>query len=155
MFLFVGFFGLPGYAEETQEQQVERLIRELQDSDSDIRSIAAVTLGEIGPEAKDAIPALIQLLQDQDAEGFARANAALVLGQIGEGAEDAMSVLQHTYEHTYLGPVMLVSGQTLHLLPLLLSDLIPMPHSHERTPLHPDPATVVSKQEPHSLHLLL
>ena len=93
MFLFVGFFGLLGYAEETQEQQVERLIRELQDSDSDIRSIAAVTLGEIGPEAKDAIPALIQLLQDQDAEGFARANAALALGQIGEGAEDAMSVL--------------------------------------------------------------
>ena len=93
MFLFVGFFGLPGYAEETQEQQVERLIRELQDSDSDIRSIAAVTLGEIGPEAKDAIPALIQLLQDQDAEGFARANAALALGQIGERAEDAMSVL--------------------------------------------------------------
>ena len=35
MFLFVGFFGLMGYAEETQEQQVERLIRELQDSDSD------------------------------------------------------------------------------------------------------------------------
>ena len=93
MFLFVGFFGLLGYAEETQEQQVERLIRELQDSDSDIRSIAAVTLGEIGPEAKDAIPALIQLLQDQDAEGFARANAALALGQIGEGAKDAMSVL--------------------------------------------------------------
>ena len=93
MFLFVGFFGLPGYAEETQEQQVERLIRELQDSDSDIRSIAAVTLGEIGPEAKDAIPALIQLLQDQDAEGFARANAALALGQIGERTEDAMSVL--------------------------------------------------------------
>jgi len=93
MFLFVGFFGLLGYAEETQEQQVERLIRELQDSDSDIRSIAAVTLGEIGPEAKDAIPALIQLLQDQDAEGFARANAALALGQIGEGTEDAMSVL--------------------------------------------------------------
>ena len=37
MFLFVGFFGLLGYAEETQEQQVEKLIKQLQDQDSDVR----------------------------------------------------------------------------------------------------------------------
>ena len=93
MFLLVGCFRLLAYAEETQEQQVERLIRELQDSDSDIRSIAAVTLGEMGPEAKDAVPALIQLLQDQDAEGFVRGNAARALGEIGSGAVDAVPVL--------------------------------------------------------------
>ena len=51
--LLVCLLSLLAYADETQEQQVERLIRELQDSDSDIRSIAAVTLGEMGPEAKD------------------------------------------------------------------------------------------------------
>ena len=37
MVLLVGFFGLLGYAEETQEQQVERLIKQLQDADSDVR----------------------------------------------------------------------------------------------------------------------
>ena len=78
---------------ENQDQQVERLIRELQDTDSDVRSIAAVTLGEIGPEAEDAVPILIKLLQDQDAEGFVRANAATALGKIGEGASKAVHTL--------------------------------------------------------------
>ena len=78
---------------ENQDQQVERLIRELQDTDSDVRSIAAVALGEIGPEAEDAVPILIKLLQDQDAEGFVRANAATALGKIGEGASKAVPAL--------------------------------------------------------------
>ena len=78
---------------ENQDQQVERLIRELQDTDSDVRSIAAVTLGEIGPEAEDAVPILIKLLQDQDEEGFVRANAATALGKIGEGASKAVPAL--------------------------------------------------------------
>ena len=78
---------------ENQDQQVERLIRELQETDSDVRSIAAVTLGEIGPEAEDAVPILIKLLQDQDAEGFVRANAATALGKIGEGASKAVPAL--------------------------------------------------------------
>ena len=91
--LLVCLLGLMAYAEETQEQQVERLIKELQDPDSDVRSIAAVTLGEIGSEAKDAVPALIQLLQDQDAEGFVRANAALALREIGPEAKDAVPAL--------------------------------------------------------------
>ena len=78
---------------ENQDQQVERLIRELQETDSDVRSIAAVTLGEIGPEAEDAVPILIKLLQDQDEEGFVRANAATALGKIGEGASKAVPAL--------------------------------------------------------------
>jgi len=96
--LLVCLLSLLAYAEETQEQQVERLIRELQDTDSDIRSIAAVTLGEIGPEAKDAVPALIQLLQDQDAEGFVRGNAARALGEIGSGAVDAVPALKQALQ---------------------------------------------------------
>ena len=79
--LLVCLLGLMAYAEETQEQQVERLIKELQDPDSDVRSIAAVTLGEMGPEAKDAVPALIQLLQDQSSD--VRLNAAVALKNIG------------------------------------------------------------------------
>ena len=79
MFLFVGFFGLLVYADETQEQKVERLIKELQDEDSGVRVNAAWALGEIG--AVDAVPALIQALQDPDSE--VRVNVVWVLGQIG------------------------------------------------------------------------
>ena len=53
MVLLVGFFGLLGYAEETREQQVERLIKQLQDADSDVRSNAAMALREIGESAKN------------------------------------------------------------------------------------------------------
>ena len=90
MFLFIGFFGLLAYAEETQEQQVERLIRELQDEDSSVR--AAGSLVQIG---KDAVPALIQALQDQHAEGFARMHAAEALWQIGtpEGIKATVPVV--------------------------------------------------------------
>ncbi len=76
MFLFVGFFGLLVYADETQEQKVERLIKELQDEDSGVRVNAAWALGEIG--AVDAVPALIQALQDKG-RGV-RASAAGALG---------------------------------------------------------------------------
>ena len=79
MFLFVGFFGLLVYADETREQKVERLIKELQDEDSGVRVNAAWALGEIG--AVDAVPALIQALQDPDSE--VRVNVVWVLGQIG------------------------------------------------------------------------
>ena len=39
--LLVYLLSLLAYAEEIQEQEVERLIRELQDADSDVRSNAA------------------------------------------------------------------------------------------------------------------
>ena len=45
--LLIRFLSLPAYAEEPQEQQVERPIRELQDADSDVLSIAAGALGNI------------------------------------------------------------------------------------------------------------
>ena len=43
VFLFVSFFGLLVYADETQEQQVERLIKLLQDQNGDVRKNAAST----------------------------------------------------------------------------------------------------------------
>ena len=85
--LLAFILGLLAYAEETQEQQVDRLIRELQNSDSDIRSIAAVTLGWIGSE--DEVPALIQALQNGDKD--VRVNAVVTLGQIE--SEDVVPVL--------------------------------------------------------------
>ena len=77
--LLVCLLGLLTYADETQEQQVERLIRELQDEDSNVRGSAALALGQIG--SKDAVSALIQALQDQNQE--VRATAAGALARIG------------------------------------------------------------------------
>ena len=51
--LLVCLLSLLAYAEETQEQQVERLIKQLQDADSDVRSNAAMALREIGEGAKN------------------------------------------------------------------------------------------------------
>ena len=45
VFLFVSFLGLLVYADETQEQQVERLIKLLQDQNGDVCKNAASTLG--------------------------------------------------------------------------------------------------------------
>ena len=94
--LLVCLLGLMIYADETREQQIEKLIKQLQDADSDVRSNAAMTLtheisqGNIGSEVKDVIHTLVQRLQDRDAEGFVRGNAAMVLGAIGPEAKDAV-----------------------------------------------------------------
>jgi len=55
MFLFV-VLGLLVYADETQEQQVERLIKLLQGQNGDVRRNAATALIRIGtPEALKAV----------------------------------------------------------------------------------------------------
>ena len=92
--LLVCLLGLMAYAEETQEQKVERLIRELQNEDSNVRSNAAFALSAIGEGAVDAVPALIQLLQDKSAERFVLVNVVLALSSIGEGAKDAVPALR-------------------------------------------------------------
>ncbi|MDP6751946.1 MAG: HEAT repeat domain-containing protein, partial [Candidatus Poribacteria bacterium] len=46
MILLLGLFGLVADAQETQ-QQVERLIKQLQDQDPEVRAAAAITLGQI------------------------------------------------------------------------------------------------------------
>ena len=51
--LLICLLSLLAYADETQEQQVERLIKQLQDADSDVRSNAAMALREIGESAKN------------------------------------------------------------------------------------------------------
>ena len=67
MVLFIGLVGtwMAGCAQEDKDQKVERLIGELQDQDHNVRVSAAWALGMIGEGAKDAIPALVQALQDE------------------------------------------------------------------------------------------
>ena len=83
MFLFVGLLGIwtGGCEKLTQEQKVERLIKQLGHQKVKVRLHAAEILGKIGEGAKDVVPALIKALQDQDED--VRRSAALALGQIG------------------------------------------------------------------------
>jgi HEAT repeat protein len=91
MFLFVGLVGICFCGCENQEQKVERLIKELQDEDLSVRSSAAEALGDIGKDAKDAVPVLVQTLRDQ--YGSVRTSAANALGKIGEGGIDVVPAL--------------------------------------------------------------
>jgi HEAT repeat protein len=56
----------------------------LRSPDSNARRYAASALGGIGPEAKEAVPALITTLKDQNVD--VRRYAASVLGEIGPPA---------------------------------------------------------------------
>src|SRR5690606_26045519 len=63
-------------------------IVKLPDRDSDLRRQAAKELGEMGPEAKEAVPALRKALRDSDA--YVRRFSAEALGAIGPAAKEAV-----------------------------------------------------------------
>jgi HEAT repeat protein len=74
MFLFVGLFGIWMGGCETQEQKVERLIKQLGHKKVKVRVSAAraLGLGSIRSEdAIDAVPALIKALQDPEVRWYA------------------------------------------------------------------------------------
>jgi len=60
-------------------------------SETIVRQNAALALGAIGPDAKEAVPALTKLLQDP--EWTVRRHAALALGEIGPAAQESMPAL--------------------------------------------------------------
>jgi HEAT repeat protein len=66
--------------------ELRALISILQGPDQTKRREAAQELGELGPEAKDAIPALRKALRDKDL--FVRRFSAQALGKIGKGEGD-------------------------------------------------------------------
>jgi len=70
---------------------IKALITKLQSSDSDVRRQAAKSLGELGADAKDAVPALTKALADKDL--FVRRYAAEALGEIGPDAKSAVGKL--------------------------------------------------------------
>ena len=84
--LLLGLFGLVADAQETQ-QQVERLIKQSQDQDPEVRAASAITLGQIGKGTVDAVDTLIQALQDQNKD--VRGSTVEALGKIGEDAVPA------------------------------------------------------------------
>ncbi len=48
------------------ESRMEIIIKNLKDKDSNVRVKAAHALLKMGPEAKEAVPALIEALEDED-----------------------------------------------------------------------------------------
>jgi HEAT repeat protein len=75
-----GYPGASGVAPDWQPQRilaVGALTRALRDPSPTVRQAAAVALAQMGPEAKDSVPALIWLLRDPD--GYVRIDAAHTL----------------------------------------------------------------------------
>ena len=72
--------------------RLQKLIRRLK-SPHDVKRIhAGLLLGRMGPEAKEAVPALLELLQDESIQN--RRLAAWTLGSIGQGAVEAIPALR-------------------------------------------------------------
>ena len=61
--------------------KTSRLIRKLEDEHYTVRTSAAKALANIGPAAKDAVPALTKALEDEDVT--VRSTAANALAKIG------------------------------------------------------------------------
>jgi len=77
--------------ERSDQADVRSLIEQLKDHRPDARRRAAAALGNIGPEAKDSVPALIKVLSDPEVE--VRIKAAIALGRIGAETKAAVPAL--------------------------------------------------------------
>ena len=71
--------------------ETKDLIKKLKSSDPDMRRAAAKELGELGPDAADAVPALAAALKDSDK--FVRRFAAQSLAKMGDAAKPAREPL--------------------------------------------------------------
>lgn len=87
-------YGFNSYKDVIQPSSVSILIKALNDSERWVRISAAVALGQIGPEAKEAVPSLAKGLNDTD-PGM-RYRAAEALGKIGSEAKEAIHALLKT-----------------------------------------------------------
>jgi HEAT repeat protein len=84
-FVLAGVLGLGIIAVTAADAaEVSELIKGLSDKDADVRRASAKDLGEMGAEAKAAVPALKKAIRDKDL--FVRRFAIEALGKIGEDA---------------------------------------------------------------------
>lgn len=74
---------------------VPALIAALEHQDKTIREMAARTLGELGPIAKDSFPAMSRLLKDSDK--WVRYDAIFAIGQIGKEPKIVVPLLEEVY----------------------------------------------------------
>ncbi len=122
-----------GYGDDVS---ISALAGALSDPDANVRLHVASALGEFGPKAGVAVPALGARLKDDDkgtekgSVVFVRAAAARALGKIGPGAQAATSNLtQLLYDpEPYLRmeatiALWRINRQASEVLPLLITDL--------------------------------
>src|SRR5207237_6054407 len=81
-------------------EAVPALINALRDQDPYTRGYAADSIGRNGPEAKAAVPALIEILKNKDESGEIRGKAANSLGRIGPDAHVAVPFLIEAFDTT-------------------------------------------------------
>ena len=73
------------------DRRLQKLIRRLRSPDDVKRIHAGLLLGRMGPGAIEAVPTLLELLQDASVQN--RKLAAWTLGAIGQGAVEAIPAL--------------------------------------------------------------
>jgi len=97
---------------KTKREEAQDLMKELANSrDESVRAQAAWQLGQMG--ATDAVPALIQALEDKDYS--VRANAAGSLWHLGDVAKPAMPALRKALADSYPGVVANAAGALVML----------------------------------------
>jgi HEAT repeat protein len=74
------------------DTRLQELIRRLKSADDAKRIHASLLLVRMGPEAKAAVPTLLELLHEESAPN--RKLAAWTLGYIGQGAVEAIPALR-------------------------------------------------------------
>lgn len=82
---------LAGCGQSEDEKYVSSLQKSLKDPSPKMRYWAVKSLGELGPEAKDDVPAIIEALSDSDS--MVRMGAAYALAEIGPDASAATPAL--------------------------------------------------------------
>jgi len=87
-----GCGGKPPTPAEANVAAIPNLIDSLKRRDPADRSRAAIALGKMGTEAREAVPALTAALKDRDVS--VKAAAAHALGMIGPDAKGALGELQ-------------------------------------------------------------
>jgi HEAT repeat protein len=95
------------------DNEVQKYREALKSTDINIRREAARALGEIGPEAKEAVPELIEALNDEDMDLI----ALCALGRIGPAARAAVPAMRRWLEkmHSSCRPLSYVRGQLPYL----------------------------------------
>jgi HEAT repeat protein len=95
------------------DNEVQRYRESLKSPEVDVRRAAARALGEIGPGAKDAVPDLVEALNDADMDLI----AVWALGKIGPAAIAAVPAMRRWLEkvHSSCRPLSYVRGQLPYL----------------------------------------
>jgi HEAT repeat protein/S1-C subfamily serine protease len=75
-------------------EQVHKAVKALASTDADLRRRAAVALGSLGRDARDALPDLLRVLRASDEKEEVRQEAARALGELGTPPKDQLPALE-------------------------------------------------------------